>query len=270
MEDYIGRFGFGEKTGIELTGEAYGVVAGPTYKKELYRKQLNYYLKYKLNIEDEKLRETICSYVNKDMEYSKIRTELQELGLDRSVASNIISNYIAKSKWMLYDSVQTAIGQNYNTATPIQVVSYISTLVNGGTRYKPYLVEKIVGYDGSVKLDKKPEVVKQLEINPADLEALLQGMQAVNLQGGTAYSEFRDLKTTSGGKTGTAQAFNAQPHAWYVAFAPYEKPEIAVVAVVMQGGHGNYTAPIARAIIEQYLTAEEVRDNITPTNDIIR
>jgi penicillin-binding protein 2 len=270
FEKYASQFGFGAKTGIELPGEASGIISGPTYKKNLYAGRLNYYLQYKLNIEDEALRKKICDYIYQAKELSQIRTELRELGLDRNVIQNIISTYINPSKWMLYDMVQSAIGQDFNTATPLHLANYIATIVNGGTRYKPYVVEKIVGYDGSIKLDKKAEIVGQVEVSPANIEWIKKGMQGVNLPGGTASGEFAGIKVTSGGKTGTAEVYNHANQAWYVAFAPYDKPEIAVAAVAVLGGHGNYVAPVARAIIEQYLTSEEVRDNITPINDMIK
>ncbi|MDF2592796.1 MAG: mrdA, partial [Clostridia bacterium] len=270
FEKYAKLFGFGEKTGIELTGEASGIISGPSYKKRLYERSLNYYLKYKLNIKDEALLKNICSYIYKDLDNSQIRAELQQLGLDKNVVQNIVNVYIAESKWKLYDSIQSAIGQDFNTVTPIQMANHLAALVNGGTRYKPYLVEKVVGYDGNVKLDKKPETVQKIEINQSNIEAVKQGMLAVTTPGGTGYREFMGTTIATGGKTGTAQANKADNHAWFVAFAPYEKPEIAVAVVIVQGGHGNYAAPIARAIIEQYLTAEEVRDNVTPKNDMIQ
>lgn len=270
FEKYAKLFGFGAKTGIELPGEASGTISGPTYKKNLYAGRLNYYLRYKLNIEDESLRKKVCDYIYQDKELSQIRAELRELGLDKNVIQNIITSYITPSKWMLYDMVQSAIGQDFNTATPLQMADYIATIVNGGVRYKPYLVQKIVGYDGSIKLDKQAEVVDTLEIDPANIEWIKKGMQAVNLPGGTGSVEFTGLQVTSGGKTGTAEVYNHNNQAWFVAFAPYDKPEIAVAAVAVLGGHGNYMAPVARAIIEQYLLAEEARDNMTPANDMIK
>jgi penicillin-binding protein 2 len=186
------------------------------------------------------------------------------------VVQNIINVYILESKWKLYDSIQSAIGQNFNTVTPIQMVNHIATLVNGGIRYKPYLVEKVVSYDGTVKVDKKPELIEELQLSQSNIEAIKKGMLAVTTPGGTGYREFMGSSVSTGGTTGTAQANKADDHAWFVAFAPYDKPEIAVAVVIRQGGHGNYAAPIPRAIIEQYLTAEEIRDNITPTNDMIR
>lgn len=270
FENYAKLFGFGEKTGVELTGEASGIISGPSYKQRLYERSLKNYLKYKLNIKDEDLLKNICSYIYKDMENSQIRAELQQLGLDKNVVQNIVNVYITESKWKLYDSIQSAIGQDFNTITPIQMANHLTALVNGGTRYKPYLVEKIVGYDGKVKLDKKPEAIQKIEMNQSNVEAIKQGMMAVTTPGGTGYREFMGSTISTGGKTGTAQANKADNHAWFVAFAPYDKPEIAVAVVVVQGGHGNYAAPIARAIIEQYLTAEEVRDNVTPKNDMIQ
>jgi penicillin-binding protein 2 len=270
FEKYAKLFGLGTKTGIELTGEASGSISGPTYKKKLYEGKLNYYLSYKLNIKDENLRKNICSYIYKDMEYSQIKTELQQLGLEKNVVQNIINVYLVESKWKLYDSIQSTIGQNFNTATPIQIASYIASLVNGGTRYKPYLVEKVVSYDGTIKVDKKPEIMQMIEMDASNIEAIKKGMLAVTTPGGTGYREFMGSSIATGGKTGTAQANKADNHAWFVAFAPYDKPEIAVAVVVVQGGHGNYVAPIARAIIEQYLTAEEARDKITPSNDMIQ
>ena len=270
FEKYAKLFGLGEKTGIELTGEAKGIVSGPTYKRNLYERSLKYHLKYKLNIKDEKLVADICGYIYKDVENSQMRAELQQLGLSKNVVQNIINVYITDSRWKLYDSIQSTIGQNFNTTTPIQMANQIATLVNGGTRYKPYLVEKVVDYDGTIKLDKKPEVVNEIELSQSNIEAIKQGMLAVTSPGGTGYREFMGSTIPTGGKTGTATAEKADNHAWFVAFAPYDKPEIAVAVVIIQGGHGNYAAPITRAIIEQYLTAEEIRDNITPTNDMIQ
>ena len=94
-------------------------------------------------------------------------------------------------------------------------------------------------------------------------------MLAVTTPGGTGYREFMGSTIPTGGKTGMPRLMK-RITAWFVAFAPYDKPEIAGAVVIVQGGHGNYVAPIARAIIEQYLTAEEVRDNITPANDMIK
>jgi penicillin-binding protein 2 len=111
----------------------------------------------------------------------------------------------------------------------------------------------------------------KIDIAPENLEAIKQGMYRVtNEPGGTARSTFVGSKVVVSGKTGTAQAGKGyDDHAWFVAFAPYEKPEIAVAVLIFQGGHGNYNAPVARAIIEAYLAPEAPNDNISVENDII-
>ena len=138
-------------------------------------------------------------------------------------------------------------------------------------RYRPYLVDKVIDYDGNVKLEKKPEVAEKNDISPANLEAIKRGMYAVtNEAGGTARSAFTGSKVIIAGKTGTAEVGKGyDAHAWFAAFAPYEKPEIAVVVMITQGGHGNYPAPVAREIIEAYLAPEETKDNMHIDNEIV-
>lgn len=271
FEEYAKMFGFGEKTGIELPGEAYGSIGGPSYKLKVYERYLNNYLTYKLKLEENKKKE-IVSYMRSDMTVSEIRKNLKDMGISDYSSREKIIQYITESKWKLYNMVQTAIGQGDNTMTPIQMADYIATLANGGTRYKPYLVERVVSYDGTTTLEKTPEVVKKLDVSQNSLDWLKKGMFYVNnVPGGTGYREFAGSTVVTAGKTGTAESKPGYDNlAWFVAYAPYDKPQIAVAAVVIQGGHGNYSAPIARAIIEQYLAAEEVRDNITPANDMIQ
>lgn len=270
FEEYAKNFGFGTKTGIELPGEASGSIGSPSYKTKLYERSLNNYLTYKLKLSDDKKKE-IISYMHSDMKNSEIRKKLKEIGISDYSQRERIIQYINDSKWKLYNMVQTAIGQGDNTMTPIQIASYIATIANGGTRYKPYLVERVVSYDGATKLEKTPEVVEKIKADQNSLDWIKKGMYAVNNEiGGTGYRGFAGSQVVVAGKTGTAEIKNYDNHAWYVAYAPYDKPQIAVAAVVIQGGHGNYSIPIARAIIEQYLTGEEVRDNITPVNDMIQ
>ncbi len=271
FEEYAKKFGFGAKTGIELPGEASGSIGGPSYKTKLHERYLSNYLTYKLKLSDDKKKE-IISYMHSDMKISEIRKKLKDMGISDYYTREKILQYINDSKWKLYNMVQVAIGQGDNTMTPLQIANYVATIANGGTRYKPYLVERVVSYDGTTKLEKTPEVVGKLEVDQSTLDWIKKGMYAVNNEvGGTGYKGFAGSQVVAAGKTGTAQSGNEYDnHAWYVAYAPYDKPQIAVAAVVIQGGHGNYSVPIARAIIDQYLTSEEVRDNITPTNDMIQ
>lgn len=271
FEKYAMKFGFGKKTGIELPGEHEGSVEGPEHKKALYKKYLISYLSNTLKIEDKSIKEEIAAYIDNNPGTRQIRNRLKELGITDSKAVDRIIRYVNDSKYRPGEVLNAAIGQGMNDVTPLQMANYVATLVNGGTRYKPYLVDKVIAYDGTIKLQKKPEVMDKISISPENLEAIKQGMYAVNNDiGGTARSTFIGSKVVISGKTGTAEAGKGyDAHAWYVAFAPYDKPEIAVAILIFQGGHGNYPAPVARAIIEAYLAPEEAEDIMNNGNDLI-
>ncbi|MDK2881803.1 MAG: penicillin-binding protein 2 [Bacillota bacterium] len=156
--------------------------------------------------------------------------------------------------WQPGETLSAAIGQGFSSFTPIQMANYIATIANGGTRYRPYLVSQIIGPDGKVKESFGPEVVEKIDLKPSTLEVIKEGMHRV-VQGreGTAVSYFRDFPIPVAGKTGTAQNPHGADHGWFVGFAPYDKPEIAVAVIVEQGGHGgSAAAPVARRIFEAY------------------
>lgn len=271
FEKYATSFGFGKRTGIELPGEDEGSVEGPSYKKQVYRRYLDNYLVSSLKIEDQSIRDEIKGYIDNNPGMSAVTKRLKELGITETKSINKIWSYINESKYQPGEVLNATIGQGKNDVTPLQLTNALATILNGGTRYKPYLVEKVIGYDGTVKLYKQPEAVEKIEISPSTVEAVKQGMYAVtNEIGGTARSAFVGSKVVISGKTGTAEAGgNYDNHAWFVAFAPYEKPEIAVAVMISQGGHGNYPAPVARAIIEGYLAPESPQDNLFEGNEII-
>lgn len=156
--------------------------------------------------------------------------------------------------WFPGETLHAAIGQGYVSATPIQLAFMTATVANGGTRYKPRLLK---GAD--------PVVAEKLTINPANLDIVKQGLfGVVNEHSGTGWAARSYLAPISG-KTGTAQVVSARrglpliaeqyrDHAWFVAFAPFEHPEIAVAVLVEHGGHGGaVAAPIAKRAIEAYL-----------------
>lgn len=181
--------------------------------------------------------------------------------------ANIVSEVIAK--FTLNDKpveikspaqlIYASIGQGMNNYTPLQLVSYVSTLVNGGTRYKLHLVDKVTDNDGNVVQEFKPEVLGEMHLDKNDVEAVKYGMSKVNSDdSGTAAARWHGFPIPTGGKTGTADFAENQkergrsPYATYVSFAPLDDPEIAVVAVVFDGGHGGSIAGAVRAVFEQY------------------
>ena len=182
-----------------------------------------------------------------------------------------------KENWYQGDTLNAAIGQGDNAFSPIQMARYISILVNGGNRINPTIVKTIRKADGtevskdSIYRDVKEKLglgsdeVEKLDIKQENLDAVLEGMRSVTTEsGGTAYSIFKDFNIEVGGKTGSAEA-GKKVNAWFVGFAPFDEPEIAVVVMVENGGHGNYTAEVARDIIAEYfgMNAEEVKEDMT-------
>ena len=161
--------------------------------------------------------------------------------------------------------LQAAIGQSDNEFSPLQMARYISMLANGGQKVDVSIVKTIRNADGSEvsreeinqfinkKLGLEQDNTENLEINQNYLKAVLEGMKSVTSDtSGTAYIRFKDFDITVGGKTGSAEAPNNQVHAWFVGFAPFEDPEIAIVVMVENGGHGNYTAEVVRDIMAEY------------------
>ncbi|RMC98573.1 penicillin-binding protein [Clostridium autoethanogenum] len=151
-----------------------------------------------------------------------------------------------------------AIGQGLNQFTPLQIVNYVATLANGGTRYKLHLVDQYLDTDGKVIEKIKPEVMKKTGVSAANLESVKEGMNAVN-ENGTAAHVFNGFPKSTAGKTGTAQSLGNQEqvgrtdYAEYIGFAPSDKPEIAVCVVLFDGGHGGVgAASVAKDIYSSY------------------
>ena len=181
------------------------------------------------------------------------------------------------STWYAADTLQSAIGQNDNSFSPVQMARYISMLANGGNRISPTIVKTIRNSDGSEvskediesfvnkKLGIEEEQVEDIDINQEYLNAVLAGMESVTQDSsGTAYVRFKDFGISVGGKTGSAETTGGV-NAWFVGFAPFENPEIAIVVIVENGGHGNYTAEVVRDIMEEYfgMNVQTVEEDMT-------
>ena len=197
---------------------------------------------------------------------SKTKIELQ------GETAGVLASREAKAKmhpddqnWNPGNTLNAVIGQGDNEFTPLQMAKYISMLANGGRRMDVSLVKTIRNADGSEvsredinqfinkKLGLENDNVGDIPINQDYLNAVLGGMKSVTSDsGGTAYVRFKDFNISVGGKTGSAEAPNNKVHAWFVGFAPFENPEIAIVVMVENGGHGNYTAEVVRDIMTEY------------------
>ena len=181
------------------------------------------------------------------------------------------------SSWYAADTLQAAIGQNDNSFSPVQMARYISMLANGGHRINPTVVKTIRKSDGSEasreevenfvnkKLGIEEEQIEDMQIDKKNLDAVLAGMESVTQDSsGTAYVRFKDFGISVGGKTGSAETTGGV-NAWFVGFAPFENPEIAIVVIVENGGHGNYTAEVVRDIMQEYfgMNMQTVEEDMT-------
>lgn len=196
------------------------------------------------------------------------------------LASTQTAKDINGADWYLGDTLSAAIGQSYNSFSPLQMAKYVSMLANGGKDIDVTLIKSIIKADGTEvskeeinnytneKLGLKDQKVEDLNVKAENVQAILKGMKGVTSEsGGTAYSTFADFDIEVGGKTGSAQIGQdgkAGAHAWFVGFAPYDDPEIAVVVLVEKGGTGGYTAGVAKEIMAEYfgMNANSVTENM--------
>ena len=174
-----------------------------------------------------------------------------------------------KEPWQLGETISASIGQGFNLVTPIQQVIMMAAVANRGILLKPYLVKRIEGPEGQLRQEFFPEIIGQIGVDPDHLEQVRMALRdVVNGARGTG-KKSRLKNIIVSGKTGTAQVVRMKSdeelekgeaipvkyrdHAWFVAFAPYEKPVLAVAIIVEHGGHGGATAgPIAGKIFKKY------------------
>ncbi len=203
LEKYARLFGLGARTGINLRGEASGLVANRQYKEKVY-----------------------------------------------------------KEDWYLSETLDAAIGQGFQLVTPLQAATVMSEVANGGHRYRPYLVSRVVALDGSTIKEFGPEELGQVPISARNLGLIRDGLHDVALPGGTADYVFQGFPISIAGKTGTAENPHGDDHGWFVAYAPYDNPTIVVAVVVEQGGFGSdAAAPIARKIMEAAFNLPPKKDD---------
>ncbi|MGB4444062.1 MAG: penicillin-binding protein 2 [Dethiobacteria bacterium] len=174
--------------------------------------------------------------------------------------------------WYPAETMSAAIGQSYNSMTPLQIANYVSIIANGGTHYRPYLVQKVVDSEGKVVHEAKPEPLRQAQISAKTFGIIREAMRGVTMPRGTGYSHFSRLPVTSAGKTGSAEVAGMgqgiPSHSLYVGYAPYENPQIVIAVIIEHGGSGaTAAAPVVAEIMEYYFTGqiEGVSDSETET-----
>lgn len=174
-------------------------------------------------------------------------------------------------RWTQGETLMVAIGQSYTLVTPIQLAMAYATLANGGTLYKPYVVEEIKSPGGTVLEENKPTIVDHIALNPQHVAEVMGGLDdVVNEPGGTGYLTVRSKLVHIAGKSGTVSVQQSKnetdlyrscesfppkqrPHGWFVGFAPEEKPEIVVAVISMHGCWGaSAGGPVVKSVIEKW------------------
>jgi penicillin-binding protein 2 len=216
---FMSQLGFGHKTGIDIEGELTGVLPSREWKRQRFAGK---------NYRDE------------------------------------------HRKWYLGDSVSAGIGQGYNSFTPLQQAHAIATIANDGVSHRPHLVKTIRSLRSGEVREVAAQPTGKLAVKPEHLAVIKNALIGVNKEG-TGATAFAKSVYVSAGKTGTAQVFSLKgekyhaskiderlrDHAWFIAYAPADKPRIALAVLVENGGFGaQAAAPIARKLFDHYLTGD--------------
>ena len=286
------KFGLNDKTGIEINipSESSGSVPSPdiklSNKKAVLRNTLNREIEktfvkgYEYTDEDKSQTiEEIVSWLGLDekLSYLEVIKRLKDLNIDpeakiihagnieESIAGAIKFTNIDYASWGIADTLGITIGEGQIAYTPIQMANYAAIIANGGYKHKLTLIDGIKNYNNSKSVYEYKEDSKKIGLNNYEhLEDVKKGMLKVTKEG--AYrSIFDKFPIDVAAKTGTAKNEAINPatkqsyddFAWFVAFAPYDDPQIAIATVLFQGGSGGYAAPMTRDIIAEYLGLNE-------------
>lgn len=211
----------------------------------------------------------------------------QKTGIELSseTAGTLASKEVAaqrKKTWYLSDTLSAAIGQSYNSFSPLQMARYVSMVANGGNFVNATVVKNIKDADGneipkdeirkSVNelLGQNTDSISDLKVSQETLDTVRAGMRLVTSPGGTAYSAFSSFGKSVAGKTGSAQAKATSDgsdiaNGWFVGFTPYKDPEVAVVVILEDGAKDSFAAKTARKILEAYYNID-TNDNSEKEN----
>ena len=163
--------------------------------------------------------------------------------------------------WYLAETFDASIGQGFTLATPLQMAVVMSEAATGGKKFKPYLVQDIIDANGNVVQHFDPVLLRTLPIDPSVAQLVQQGLHEVSTIG-TAASMFRDFPVPIAGKTGTAENSHGREHGWFVAYGPFDNPNIAVAVIVENAGYGATSAvPIGHKILTAAFGLDQPQQN---------
>lgn len=174
------------------------------------------------------------------------------------VANRRYKEEMFQERWYLSETFDAAIGQGFQLVTPLQMAMVMGEIANGGYRFRPFLVSKIVSPAGKTIKEFLPEKTGRITISGPTLAVIRQALHEVALPGGTAAHVFQGFPVSIAGKTGTAENSQGDDHGWFVAYAPFENPQVVVAVLVEHGGYGSQSAaPIAKDILTAVFHVQE-------------
>ena len=191
-----------------------------------------------------------------DLGLSKLKKYGVQLGLTTKSGVEIEEN---EPLFSTDNSVRSAIGQGSNSFANIQLARYVNTVANSGHNYQLTLLNKVIDTDGNLIKQYEPTLTNTTNFSQSTWDAVHYGMRLV-ITGGTAKGTFNGFQINVAGKSGTAQENKLRSnHSVFVAYAPYENPEIALSVLIPNGESSGYTAEVVRDTIKYYygLTTDE-------------
>jgi penicillin-binding protein 2 len=226
---FMGQLGFGSRTGIDMAGEAEGVLPSQAWKKKRFRKP-------------------------------------------------------EQQKWYAGETISIGIGQGYNSYTPLQLALATATIANDGVMFRPHIVNYVEEVNTKQRTLIEPKPLRALDWKREHIATIKHAMVGVNKEG-TSARAFAGAPYTSGGKTGTAQVIGLKgekyvesrvaerfrDHALFIAYAPADRPTIALAVIVENSGFGaRAAAPIARQVFDYWLLGKDINNPVKDDDDAPR
>ena len=300
---YASLYGLTSKTGIDLPGEVRSVVGcqNTLYDPSKAMNEANQDTSLPIivfnsikthlkncgasrNIEYDNERLSVCAKRLMDMAVNYNESEwldnmrtilMEELNMTREMVylQSVIGdtyNYMNDIKWGGGQTILTGIGQSVTVLTPIAVARYVCTVANNGYLYNVSLIDSISSPEGEILSQREPTLIHRIEDSDIFLPLIRKGMKGVVDESGTAAKFFRNWPYTEqiAAKTGTAQvtSIDLENNAWFVCFAPYENPEIAVACFIPNGYSGSESSQAPRDFIGWYMGQKTLRsvDEVLP------